>query len=413
MKIVIVGGGNAGCITALEWGFFAQTWEGPSTLEVELIHDPNDKPIPVGQGTSTDLSQLVYKLGFDWYNNPIEATPKTGILFENWGKKNHKFINYLENAAMAMHFDPPNFQKYILNSGLFNIIEDRIDDMSTIDADFIFDCTGGRLNNDTENYNKLISVVNSSIISRVKGRDHTQLWTRAVATPDGWTFIIPQTDNTTIYGYVYNNHITDETTARENINKLFNIEPDDMMNRVINFDSFVAKKFILDHRIIKNGNKLAAFDPLEAPATSLHILVADWCRKFIVPTSTDFRYQIDIQDEVEKDILQYVHEIETFQLWHYQFGSKYDTPFWDYAKTIADNYFNNNEYGKKFKNRINLIKNASESDMVSILSCTLHMPIIMGETVLEYKGVSYTSNDLFYGAWNARALLNWYYNVVN
>ena len=93
MKIVIVGGGNEGCITALEWGFISQTWESSSPLEVELIHDPNDKPIPVGQGTASDLSQLIYKLGFDWYNNPIEATPKTGIIFEDWGKKNHKFIN--------------------------------------------------------------------------------------------------------------------------------------------------------------------------------------------------------------------------------------------------------------------------------------------------------------------------------
>ena len=410
MKVVIVGGGNAGCITALEWGFFAQTWEGPSTLEVELIHDPNDKPIPVGQGTATDLSQLVYKLGFDWYNNPIDSTPKCGVLFENWGKKNHKFINYLENAIFGMHFHPPNFQKYILNSGLFNIIEDRIDDLSTIDADFIFDCTGGRLNNDTENYNKLITVVNSSIISRVKGRDYSQLWTRLVATPDGWTFIIPQIDNTTIYGYVYNNHVTDETTARNNINKLFNIEPDDMMNRVINFDAFVAKKFISEHRIIKNGNKLASFDPLDAPATTLHMNVAEWCRDFIVPYSTDLRHLTDVQDNVEKNILNFVHEIETFQLWHYQFGSKYDTPFWDYAKTIANNYFNDNEYGKEFKNKIELIKNFSEADLLSIFSRFLHITV---DTSLEYKGISYTNNDLFYGLWTAKSIQNWYNNVVN
>tara|TARA_B100000953_G_scaffold294457_1_gene284276 strand:+ start:316 stop:1557 length:1242 start_codon:yes stop_codon:yes gene_type:complete len=413
MKIVIVGGGNAGCITALEWGFISQTWESSSPLEVELIHDPNDKPIPVGQGTASDLSQLIYKLGFDWYNNPIEATPKTGIIFEDWGKKNHKFINYLENAAMAMHFDPPNFQKYILNSGLFNVIEGRIDDISTIDADFIFDCTGGRLNNDTENYNKLISTVNSSIISRVKGRDYTQLWTRAVTTPDGWTFIIPQTDNTTIYGYVYNNHITDETTARENINKLFNIEPDDMMNRVINFDSFVTKEVISEHRIIKNGNKLAAFDPLEAPATSLHIMVAEWCQDFISPHINSPAELVWKQDIVEKGILDYVHEIETFQLWHYQFGSKYDTPFWDYAKTLADNYFNDNEYGKKFKNRIKLINNFSEPDLCSIFSKTLRVPVVLDGTLLEYKGVSYTGHDLFYGPWNAKSLQNWYTNVVN
>ena len=29
--------------------------------------------------------------------------------------------------------------------------------------------------------------------------------------------------------------------------------------------------------------------------------------------------------------------IETFILWHYQFGSKYDTPFWSYAKSLPFN----------------------------------------------------------------------------
>ena len=37
-------------------------------------------------------------------------------------------------------------------------------------------------------------------------------------------------------------------------------------------------------------------------------------------------------------------KIQTFILWHYQFGSKFDTPFWKYAKTlpfIPDDEFNN------------------------------------------------------------------------
>ena len=27
-------------------------------------------------------------------------------------------------------------------------------------------------------------------------------------------------------------------------------------------------------------------------------------------------------------------KIETFILWHYQFGSKYNSPFWEYAKSL-------------------------------------------------------------------------------
>ena len=29
-----------------------------------------------------------------------------------------------------------------------------------------------------------------------------------------------------------------------------------------------------------------------------------------------------------------MRELQNFVLWHYQTGSKYDTPFWDYAKSL-------------------------------------------------------------------------------
>ena len=46
--------------------------------------------------------------------------------------------------------------------------------------------------------------------------------------------------------------------------------------------------------------------------------------------------------EASKGIKKYIEEIQNFILWHYQFGSKYDTPFWNYAKklTFKDANFN-------------------------------------------------------------------------
>ena len=44
-----------------------------------------------------------------------------------------------------------------------------------------------------------------------------------------------------------------------------------------------------------------------------------------------------------------MQQVQNFVLWHYQFGSKYDTPFWEYAKslTFEDEEFNNFlEYSK-------------------------------------------------------------------
>ena len=57
-------------------------------------------------------------------------------------------------------------------------------------------------------------------------------------------------------------------------------------------------------------------------------------------------------------------EIETFILWHYQYGSKYDTAFWEYAKSLPfhpdkkfkeliKNPFNKNELEMKFHSKEN------------------------------------------------------------
>jgi hypothetical protein len=41
------------------------------------------------------------------------------------------------------------------------------------------------------------------------------------------------------------------------------------------------------------------------------------------------------REAVDNEIMDRMRKIETFVLWHYQNGSKYDTPFWEYAKTLS------------------------------------------------------------------------------
>jgi hypothetical protein len=45
------------------------------------------------------------------------------------------------------------------------------------------------------------------------------------------------------------------------------------------------------------------------------------------------KHQISMNNEIRDRM----KKIETFILWHYQNGSKYDTPFWKYAKSLAFN----------------------------------------------------------------------------
>ena len=77
MKISVVGGGNAACITALHYGFWLRHDE---SNEVELIHDPSKPVERVGQATLLQQPNLMWAAtGLNWYNNPMHATFKSGI----------------------------------------------------------------------------------------------------------------------------------------------------------------------------------------------------------------------------------------------------------------------------------------------------------------------------------------------
>ena len=106
MKISIVGAGNAGCFTALYYS--------SKDIEVELIHNPDISPVAVGQGTIPGPLQLLRSTTrFNWHNNTVHATPKTGFLYEGWGKINYEVFSPFPAENMAMHFCPYEMQNYI------------------------------------------------------------------------------------------------------------------------------------------------------------------------------------------------------------------------------------------------------------------------------------------------------------
>ena len=110
-EVAVVGGGNAGCITALYLSWFKRD------LEVELIYNPDIPCERVGQATVLDPPKLLWAAtGFNWYNNPIHATVKSGILYEGWGKKNDEVFQPFGANTMSIHYFPLYIHYYILNS---------------------------------------------------------------------------------------------------------------------------------------------------------------------------------------------------------------------------------------------------------------------------------------------------------
>ena len=82
-KIVIVGGGTAGWITA---SWFSRRWR---SLEVVVIDKSDPERVGVGEATLLSFPQVMREMGYEphqWMNE-IDATFKAGILFPGWGKE--------------------------------------------------------------------------------------------------------------------------------------------------------------------------------------------------------------------------------------------------------------------------------------------------------------------------------------
>ena len=340
MKLAIVGSGNAGCITALHYHRFLDTSSVTDMIfprnEIVIYHSPEKHPIErVGQGTLPSLCELIETLdhdNFTWYNNHIDATFKSGVLYEGWGKLNDKFFHPFGLHQMSMHFVPQKLSNAVIESGHFTVIEKTITDPEKeIDADIIFDCRG-RHNRDKSNYETLINPLNSVLLYEKEGRDPDLIYTRTVATPNGWTFVIPNKDSVS-YGYLYNDTITSKEDATEDFLERFNLPE---IDGDLKFENYMAKSMFVGERTILNGNMFGFIEPMEATSLGLYEYI---CRQV-----WDCVFGVQSPEVSDNNVRRYMKETETFILWNYQYGSKYDTPFWEYAKSLPfepDDVFKN------------------------------------------------------------------------
>ena len=320
-RVAIVGAGNAGCITALHYLRHCN----PRTTEIIIYHDPEAPIERVGQGTVLPPTELIgTELGLNWDNNPIDATIKTGFMYEGWGKKKEKIFHDFKFHQVACHYVPQKLSDAVLQSGKFKVIEKKVGDPEEIDADHIFDCRG-REERNPDDYTTLINPLNSVLLYNKPGADPSLLYTRSVATPNGWTFIIPNKDSFS-YGYLYNNTITSKEEAMSDFSERFELPE---IDGELHFENYVLKNIFHGERTIISGSKCFFMDPLEATATDFYQTIARYAWDYIGGTQDKNGTNIEVR--------RIAKEVQNFILWHYQFGSKYDTPFWKYAKSLPFN----------------------------------------------------------------------------
>lgn len=319
-KLAIIGAGNAACITALH---FCRYGQGIFD-KITIYHDPSMPIERVGQGSTLTIPDLIFDvLGVNWYNQDslLRGTRKDGILYENWGTKTEKFIHAFPLSSCSIHYVPKLLSELVLNSGLFDVVTQNIQDPEKeIDADFIFDCRG-RHNRNESLYVPLVNPLNAVLLGRTETPDPELHYTRCVATPDGWTFVIPNHDSVS-YGYLYNKDITEKEQASKNFTEMFDVYPDEGLT----FQNYIAKSFFEGERTILNGNRSSFLEPLEATSVGFYQKVCRFSYDHIVQGSP--------KDICNQGMRTEMLNIQNFILWHYQFGSKFDTPFWDYAKSL-------------------------------------------------------------------------------
>tara|TARA_R100000008_G_scaffold78748_1_gene59901 strand:+ start:36 stop:1166 length:1131 start_codon:yes stop_codon:yes gene_type:complete len=318
-KISIIGAGNAGIISALHTAYY-----GKDLVEVTLYYDPTIPIERVGQGSLIPTTGLICRsLGINWINNPIDATFKTGILYEGWGKKKNDYFHAFDLNGMAMHYIPQKLSQVVLESGLVKVVEKNIKDPEKeVDGDYIIDCRG-RDNKNEDNYESLVNPLNSVLLCNKPGADPNLYYTRTVATPNGWTFVVPNRDSVS-YGYLYNKTITTKEEAEEDFVERFDIPEIDGR---LSFKNYIAKDAFVGERTMLNGNRLGFVEPLEATSLGFY---HEACKIYLTRVVEKWD-KLRCNMEIRKDMMQ----IQRFILWHYQKGSKYDTPFWKYAQSLS------------------------------------------------------------------------------
>ena len=367
-KVSVVGGGNAGCITALYLSWYKKD------LEVELIYNPDVPCERVGQASVLDPPKLLWSAtGFNWYNNPIHATFKSGILYEGWGQSNEKLFHGFPAHSMAMHYCPWEMQKHVLNSGLFKVTEGDVDPQD-VDADYVFDCRGKP--KDFSDYDELINPTNAAILAKPKWDTTKAFWSRHITTPDGWTFVIPTHTESPSHdycvGYCYNSDITQKEEAEYNLLEMFDVE----VTKHLKYKNYLAKNPIIDDRIFLNGNRLFFLEPLESSSVQAYVECARYFVDYIITKKEPI-------EQAANSAKQYIRQLQNFVLWHYQFGSKYNTPFWDYATKLSFR-------DKTFDAMVEYCKQTTKRDILP----------------KSYGGA--TSDASQYGQWPANSFKVWY-----
>tara|TARA_S200002703_G_scaffold83318_2_gene71765 strand:+ start:2805 stop:3950 length:1146 start_codon:yes stop_codon:yes gene_type:complete len=355
MKIAVLGTGTVGVMSVLHFLRYLDN------SEITCIYNPNKKILGIGESSNVQLPHLLYhSVKFNVFINSDElsSTVKLGVLYKNWRKK--EFISPILPTNYAMHFDNFALSEKMFDRAKkiygkrFKILNKDIREIKQNDKevtilfnkgkktyDYVIDCRG--YPEDYSNYHMITSLpINRAFVNLIPKPGNWD-YTYHYAHKNGWMFGIPLTHRQG-WGYLFNDKITSEQEAVNEINQIFKSNKTKKDLRDFNFKPYRAKKF-LEGRIIKNGNRAIFYEPMEA----LSGVYYDGLNKFFYDY---INKQID-QETVNEILDVKAKQYENFICYVYNQGSIYKTKFWKDVKKSTDKHLKNNEIWNKTLNTLN------------------------------------------------------------
>jgi tryptophan halogenase len=441
MKILVVGAGTAGMISALILNKFLDA-------QVDVVHSKDIGIIGVGEGSTEHFNEFLNFLEIDpnLIIKECKSTLKYGILFDGWtedpyihsviypysnsfSQYNHVYLKKISesdrkiiptaiwnNKVPSIHINSNNFptNQYHFNTtelqnffmGLakeknIKIFEDDIESViisdtgeidhivgkkNNYDYDFYIDCTGFKrmLINPMGGKWKSFSnhlIVDSAMVFETADEDEYNVCTIAKAMDAGWMFKIP-TWGKHGNGYIYSSKYIDQKKAKLEVEKTLGFKID--VAKTFKFDPGA-----LEEAWIKNcvaiGLSGSFVEPLEASSIGTSIQQSFLLMNKII------NYNDETIKEYNLEFTDITENIRDFIFLHYLSG-KNDTLFWsDVQKIIPPEKLLNRL--KKWKTKFPIKGDFSKDSGYSLFSASNYIVVMYG--AYQYR----SSQKTLHGTW--------------
>ena len=356
-KVAVVGRGSAGSLAAAS----VTRLHPDVNCELHHIYSSRIPVIGVGEGSWPSLVQELARLTdlpHETVQQRLNGTRKYGVAFEGWGRRNRDFTHYFtpQQVSYGYHLSADLMAGMLHESTRARHIDAKVLNITRIDGgarvefegraperyDLVFDARGFPKQLHPDQHIDISFIpTNKSVIRRCPAsikaeadgpvRRHT--YTRAVARPHGWIFVIPLTVHTS-YGYIFNSDVSSLAEVESDFDAFLAASgiSEFEQRAVIPFPNFVHRQ-IYDGAVARIGNAAAFMEPLEATAivsAQLQVGMVLQTRLNRPPEHLDHDAEV-----VNRFLVNNVLRYGLFVGWHYSRGSKYDTKFWRYARDEA------------------------------------------------------------------------------